>query len=702
MKIPFFQSLRFRMPVTLVFLGVIPPILIGIGFASFRATKIIHNDAEKIIGLETAKLQGVVSQWIEMNVLALKNLSEQPAIVSLDAQQQKPVLEKIVSNYEHLYLAITTDLNGMNLARSDNQSLKKYSDRQWFQGTMAGKDITYQSLTSRTTNKPAVCMSTPILQQKIVQGVTVICSSVDAIAAQVANINVGETGVAIIVDNNGQVVAHSNSELISGDTLVNLNNYPPVANIIAGNEGNFIFVDEAGIEWIAHGKLLDNDWAAITLQHTNEAFFAEQQYQQIAIASIVIVILITSILTSIIASSAVKPLINLTNVSLKVAEGDFSNTVKSDRDDEIGILADAFNQMAQQLQESFATLETKVNERTVQLSQAKTQLETAIYILIDEISDATEGDLTVRANLESVELGTVADLFNAIIGSLQEIAIEARQSTIQVENSLKQNESAIRLLAQQAIAETQETRKTLVSVQQMSQSIQEVAHNANQAEQIVDDTYKTVLNSTGNMDLTVDSILTLQTTVGESTKKMKRLGESSEKIAQALSFIEEIALKTNVLAINARTEAHRAGEYGQGFAVVAEQVSVLAEKCSTATQEIARIVTTIQAETQEVSQAMKSGTTQVAETTRLVESTKDSLNLVLEKSQAINQLMGSISQSTISQATTSQSVTSLMEKIAQLSETTSKSSQQVAKSIGSTAQVAAKLQSTVAQFKVTE
>ncbi|WP_246142025.1 methyl-accepting chemotaxis protein, partial [Hyella patelloides] len=315
---------------------------------------------------------------------------------------------------------------------------------------------------------------------------------------------------------------------------------------------------------------------------------------------------------------------------------------------------------------------------------------------------ATEGDLTVRANLNSVELSTVADLFNAIISSLQEIAIEARQSTTQVENSLKQNENAIRLLAKQAIAEAQETRKTLTSVQQMSQSIQEVAHNAHQAEKIVDDTYNTVLNSTENMDLTVESILNLRTTVGNTAQKMKRLGASSQKIAQALSLIEEIALKTNVLAINARNEAHRAGEYGQGFAAVAEQVGALAEQCSTATQEIARIVTTIQAETTEVSQAMKSGTTQVVKTTHLVESTKESLSLVLAKSQAINQLMGSISQNTISQATTSQNVTNLMRKIAQLSETISKSSQQVAQSIGSTAQVTAKLQSTVAQFKVAD
>ena len=301
-----------------------------------------------------------------------------------------------------------------------------------------------------------------------------------------------------------------------------------------------------------------------------------------------------------------------------------------------------------------------------------------------------------------MELSTVADLFNAIIDNLQEIAIEAKQSSSQVGSSLKQNEAAILSLAEQAIAEAKETRDTLVSVEQMSQSIQAVAENASQAEQIADDTYNMIVNSTSNMDLTVESILELRTTVGETAKKMKRLGESSQKISQAVSFIEEIALKTNVLAINASVEAGRAGEYGQGFTIVAEQVGALAEQSAAATKEIASIVAAIQAETQEVSQAMESGTTQVVDSTRLVEATKQSLSLVLDKSQEINLLMGSISQTTLSQANTSQNITNLMQRIAQLSETTSVSSKKVAQSIVETAQIAQKLESTVAQFKVAE
>ncbi|VEP12743.1 Methyl-accepting chemotaxis protein [Hyella patelloides LEGE 07179] len=420
--------------------------------------------------------------------------------------------------------------------------------------------------------------------------------------------------------------------------------------------------------------------------------------QKVFVLTAIILGIVSLLIILFLAQQITKPLINLSNTTQKAAAGNLDIQANLEGALETRTLANNFNYLVKQVKESIQSQKALAEEQR----QGKEQLETAIVNLLDDVQDATDGDLTVRANLDSMELSTVADLFNAIIDNLQEIALEARQSTSQVEDSLKQNESAIRLLAEQAITEAEETRDTLISVEQMSQSIQAVAENANQAEKIVDDTYNTVLNSTSNMDLTVDSILTLRTTVGETAKKMKRLGESSQKISQAVSFIEDIALKTNILAINATVEAGRAGEYGEGFTIVAEQVAALAEQSATATKEIASIVATIQSETQEVNQAMESGTIQVVETTRLIESTKDSLELVLEKSQVINQLIESISQSTVSQADTSQNVTNLMQKIAQLSETTSKSSQEVAQSIVETAQVAAKLQSTVAQFKVVE
>ena len=420
--------------------------------------------------------------------------------------------------------------------------------------------------------------------------------------------------------------------------------------------------------------------------------------QRNILLSLILTIAVTGVLAYFQSKNISDSISQLNRATNKIAKGDLDVQITNTTHDEIGELAHNFQLMSKRIKQ---LLQEQKNVAQQQ-SQSKEQLETAIYTLINEVSEATEGDLTVRSNLDSLELSTVADLFNAIIDNLQEIAIEVKKVTHQVGYSLKENESAIMLLAEQAVAESKETQNTLVSVEQMSQSIEAVAENANQAEKIADDTYNTIVSSTNNMDLTVQSILDLRTTVGETAKKMKRLQESSQKIAQAVFFIQEIALKTNVLAINARVEARLAGEYGEGFTIIAEQVGALAKESTAATREIANIVAAIQGETQEVNEAMESSIVQVLETTNLVEYTKQSLGLVLEKSQQINQLMGSISEVTVSQANTAQNVTHLMQKIAHLSEVTSISSKKVALSIINTAQVAQKLEATVAKFKVAE
>lgn len=398
------------------------------------------------------------------------------------------------------------------------------------------------------------------------------------------------------------------------------------------------------------------------------------------------------------AQTLSQPLTNLTNKAQQVARGDLNTQAIPEGTQESRTLADNFNALVTRVKELIKEQEAIALEQR----QEKEKLELGIFNLLDELQYAVDGDLTVRASLDSMEMSTVADLCNAILDSLQDIAVQVKESSRQVATSLNENEHSIQELAVQTIRESKQTRETLESVQKMSYSIEEVATNANQAATLADDAYKVTKEGSSAMDETVESIVSLRTNVGETAKKMKRLGESSQNISQVVSLIEEIALKTNLLAINASVEASRAGEQGQGFTVVAEQVGALAEQSAAATKQIAQLVTEIQRETQDVTIAMESGTSQVVNTTRLVESTKQRLEQVLERSQRINELMQSISQSTVSQAQTSRLVTELMKEIADQSEQRLFSSEQIAQSIKDTATIAKELESAVEQFKVNE
>jgi methyl-accepting chemotaxis protein len=409
------------------------------------------------------------------------------------------------------------------------------------------------------------------------------------------------------------------------------------------------------------------------------------------------ILLVAILILSPLHRSISRPIRRLTEFADRIASGQSGVRLEEDlRQDEIGVLTHNLNQMAQQIDVNLDARQQEVEQQR----QQREQLELGILNLVNEIEGATDGDLTVRASLDSMELSTVADLFNAVIDSLRDIAIDVKQGTGQVATSLGSNERDIRQLSEQAITEAAEIRGTFNSVEQMTDSIQTVATNANQASTIAKEAYIVAQEGTDAMAQTVTSILSLRTTVGESAKKMKRLGESSQKISQVVTLIEEIALKTNLLAINASVEASRAGEQGRGFTVVAEQVGALAEQSAVATREIAEIVAAIQAETQDVAQVMELGTAQVVDGSRLVEATKQKLNQMLQKSQEIDILMSSISTATISQAETAKVVTQLIQQVTVSSEERSAFSSQMATSMQSTSQVAKQLEEKVAQFQV--
>ncbi|MDG2991874.1 methyl-accepting chemotaxis protein [Candidatus Synechococcus calcipolaris G9] len=320
--------------------------------------------------------------------------------------------------------------------------------------------------------------------------------------------------------------------------------------------------------------------------------------------------------------------------------------------------------------------------------------------LLSEVEEASQGNLMVRADITAGEIGTVADIFNSLIESLREVVIQVKTATSQVNASLSEDETAMGQLAKESLRQAKKINRMLEAIEEMSASIESVTHSANQAAEVARHASETAQTSGETMDETVQSIMHLRETVAETAKKVKRLGESSQQISKVISLINQIALQTNLLAINASIEAARAGEEGRGFAVVAEEVGELAARSAAATKEIEQIVEAIQQETNEVVAAMETGTSQVVEGTRLVETAKKNLEEIVEVSHHIDELVQSISESTVSQSHTSNTVNTLMKDIAKVSEGMSATSQHISDSLQETVAVAQTLQASVDTFKV--
>ncbi|MEN9567471.1 MAG: hypothetical protein RLZZ69_2667 [Cyanobacteriota bacterium] len=707
-------SLKTKATLLAIAIGTIPVLITG-ATAYYFSNKSIYKEIVANEELSASELQDKVSRFMKErrgDITVITGLKVFVEPEKFTAEDKLQILNRFYKAYGVYDSIAVFDLKGNVIIQTDKGAkLENHLDRPYFQAALKSNTaIIGQPTISKSTGTYSIYTAAIIKDNRTDKpiGVARARLPVEELEDIVKKYQkegqqyylVNDTG-EVFLGGDGQTRQNEQKGLMLKDVFGDLglttgqaeNSSKSLMNQLSKNKQLVAIAAPTELEGIK-----ELNWRTLIAQDEAVAFAAQRQLGVTLAIGIGVTSILVGAIATYLANRATMPLLDAVKAVKKIGSGELDTRLMVNSKDELGELNTNINLMTEQIQNSLQEQKAAAE----QIRQEKEKLESAIYTLIEEISDATDGDLTVRANLDSLELSTVADLFNAIIGNLQDIAIEAKESSGQVGDSLKQNEEAIRLLAEQAILEAKETRDTLKSVAQMSQSIQEVATNASQAEKITDDTYNTIVDSTTNMDSTVNSILELRTTVGETAKKMKRLGESSQKISQVVSFIEEIALKTNVLAINASVEAGRAGEYGQGFTIVAEQVGALAEQSATAIKEIASIVAAIQAETQEVNQAMESGTTQVVQTTRLVETTKQSLNLVLEKSQEINQLMGSISQSTVSQADTSQNIITLMQKIAQLSGNTSKSSTEVAQSIAATAKVAARLESTVGQFKVAE
>ncbi|GBO53196.1 methyl-accepting chemotaxis protein [Pseudanabaena sp. lw0831] len=343
-----------------------------------------------------------------------------------------------------------------------------------------------------------------------------------------------------------------------------------------------------------------------------------------------------------------------------------------------------------QLEQSIAT----------QDSERSAVLQRELIALLSDVEGAASGDLTVRAQISAGEIGIVADFFNSIIESLRDVVRQVKQSAGLVNTSVDTNNQSIRNLAEDAISQAQQLEEALQSVEQMTNSIQQVSSSAQQAANASIAAADNAETGSVAIEQSVKSILQLRLTVAETAKKVKRLGEASQQISKIVVLIDQIALKTNMLAVNASIEASLAGEEGRGFAVVAEEVGALAAQSAKAAKEIEILVETIQKETSEVVQAMEASTVQVVEGTNRVEDARKSLNQIVQVSRQVNQLFQEISIATTSQVQTSQSVKLVMENLSTQSQKSSETSRDVAISLQETADVASKLQASVETFKV--
>ncbi len=379
-----------------------------------------------------------------------------------------------------------------------------------------------------------------------------------------------------------------------------------------------------------------------------------------------------------------------------VCQGNLNAHATVYSEDEFGQLAAGFNQMARVILTTTSEAQRKAEEQ----EQAKEDLQRQVIRLLDDVEGAARGDLTVQAEVTADVLGAVADSFNLTIQNLREIVQQVKRAAQDVTRGSTDSESFARSLSSDALRQAEELAVTLNSVQVMTDSIQRVAEAAREAEEVARSASATALKGGEAVERTVAGILQIRETVAESTRKVKRLAESSQEISKIVAVISTIASRTNLLALNASIEAARAGEAGRGFAIVADEVRQLADRSAKALKDIEAIVLQIQSETGSVMTAMEEGTQQVIDGTKRAEQAKRALEDIIQVSNRIDALVRSITADTVEQTETSRAVAQVMQSVELAAQETSQDALRVSGSLQNLVGVARDLLSSVERFRV--
>ncbi|MDZ7957802.1 MAG: GAF domain-containing protein [Aulosira sp. DedQUE10] len=350
----------------------------------------------------------------------------------------------------------------------------------------------------------------------------------------------------------------------------------------------------------------------------------------------------------------------------------------------------------QQLQAQSAQLA----EAAAREKAAKELLQQRSIQLLTALRPALNGNLTVRAPITEDELGTIADAYNNTLQALRQIVIQVQAAAQQVVQTSGTSETSLTGLTTLANQQSQEMTTALSNIQQMLDSTKAVVTNAELVQVAVKQANQTVESGDTAMNLTVQAIQGIRETVAQTSKKIKRLSESSQKISKVVNLISNFATQTNVLALNAAIEATRAGEYGKGFAVVADEVRSLSRQSAAATIEIEKLVQEIQAETGEVAVAMETGIQQVVEGTNLVSDARQNLNAIVSATAEISQLIERITEVTQTQMAQSVTVTSSMKDVAAISHKTVAESHEMTTVFQQLSGMAKELLATASKFKV--
>lgn len=343
---------------------------------------------------------------------------------------------------------------------------------------------------------------------------------------------------------------------------------------------------------------------------------------------------------------------------------------------------------------------TSMRQRIYQDEQSVETTQNAILRLLNEMEAPTEGDLTARMSVTENMTGTIADSINLMIEALQELVNKVNHAGEQVVDASRQAEQISSDLLSATQEQTHKIEEATVAVLGVAESLETASESAEECAEVAKQTLFAAENGANAVQDAMAGMNEIRVYIQDTSKRIKRLGESSQEIGEIVTLISDIAEQTNILALNASIQATTAGKAGKGFSVIAQEIQRLAEHSAEATQQISTLVRNIRGDAQDTIVAMERSTSSVVEGTKRANTAGSALEEIETISRRLAQLVIRITEATRTQTHVSNKVARNMEDILSITRQTSEGTQQNADSIRQIAEHVTDLKASVANFKV--
>ncbi|MDV4263438.1 methyl-accepting chemotaxis protein [Acinetobacter seifertii] len=339
-------------------------------------------------------------------------------------------------------------------------------------------------------------------------------------------------------------------------------------------------------------------------------------------------------------------------------------------------------------------------QRVATLQEEYDRNQNAILRLLDEIADLADGDLRSYATVSEDFTGAIADSINFAIDQLRDLVSRIHETSQEVARYTQDTQSITNQLAEASEHQAQEIAGASTAMNEMALSIDQVSANASESANVAQRSVSIASNGAQVVNRSIEGMDTIREQIQETSKRIKRLGESSQEIGNIVSLINDIADQTNILALNAAIQASMAGEAGRGFAVVADEVQRLAERSASATKQIETLVKTIQTDTNEAVISMEQTTTEVVRGANLAKDAGIALDEIQKVSGDLANLIASISDAAKLQSASASHIAATMTVVQEITSQTTTATFDTARSVSELANMSESLRESVTDFKL--